>query len=99
MRAARALVRVVLDTAMSAMSYIRDPVGDSVSVGAVEVAPAAAADSATPPDAHPVPLTSLVLDQAESVEKFGVAELLSRAILWEVRDRSTASWVASRMSS
>src|ERR1044072_5558197 len=98
MRAARALVNVVELTAMSFMSYISDPVGDSVVVGEVLVAPAAAADRATPPDAQPVPDTSLVLFQLTSVEKFGVAELLSRAILWVVRLRSNANWVASSTS-
>src|ERR1041384_3736900 len=59
-RTARAFVNVVDDTATSFMSYMIVPVGDSVSVGAVDVPPAAAADRATPPAAQPVPNTSLV---------------------------------------
>src|SRR4051812_18071246 len=83
---------------MSFMSYIIDPVGDSVRVGAVDVPPAAAADSSTPPDAQPVPDTSLVLFHTAPVEKFGVATFDNSAILWVVSDRSMASWLASRKS-
>src|SRR6185312_12830404 len=83
---------------MSFMSYIIVPVGDSVRVGAVLVAPAAAADRTTPPVTQPVPDTSFVLFHVTSVLKLGVAAFDSSAILWVARDRSMASWVLSRMS-
>lgn len=57
-------------------SYIIEPVGDSVSVGEVEAAPAAAPDKTTPPVARPVPNTSLVLFQVTPIE---VPEAVQRA--------------------
>ena len=74
------------------------PVGEIVSVGAVDVPPAAAADRAIPPDAQPVPEISFVEFQVTSVSKFGVAELLIRAILWVVSVQSKPMFVTSSSS-